>query len=284
MSILKCTNPNYIRVDYNWSLSKKKHKPRVGFMSREEYLEFESTPLSRKFKTRCRKCLACKLYQGYEWSNRLIAEESKTEITYFLTFTYAPEYYDLDLINDTPLRDIQLFMKRLRKRFKDVNLKYYVVGELGGQTLRYHYHMILFSPVKLFQDKRFFKYFHDYPYYRSSFLEDIWGKGGVLFNYANANTIKYVANYVNTDDGHVLTRSYSRGLGRDYIVEHKGIDDVYFVNGNLSLAPRYLREKKVFDVKDSKHIKNIDSLELDFEKQSLLRDNLLNKKLIRKKT
>lgn len=46
-------------------------------------------------------------------------------------------------------RDIQLFIKRLRKansKHTDMPaIKYYAVGEYGGRTQRPHYHIILFN-------------------------------------------------------------------------------------------------------------------------------------------
>jgi len=43
--------------------------------------------------------------------------------------------------------DIQKFFKRLRKCHgkKHKSIKYYAVGEYGGQTLRPHYHIVIFN-------------------------------------------------------------------------------------------------------------------------------------------
>lgn len=283
---LTCTNPNYINVDRSWTQSKTKKarpKPRITFLSRNQYLQdFSTTPLSKNYKTRCGKCLACKLHQGYQWSNRLLAESYNTDTTYYITFTFSDDYYDLNIINDTPLRFIQLFMKRLRKKFKGLNLRYYTVGELGGETLRFHYHMILFAPTKLFPDMRPFKRFKGKMYYRSAILESIWQYGGALFNYAVPQTISYVANYINTDNGHVITHSYSRGLGNEYIKDNN-IDNLYFVAGKYGKVPKGLKEIDPYDFMKNDERRDIEALDLNFDEKAEIRDRLLNKKLYRQK-
>lgn len=59
---------------------------------------------------------------------------------------------------DLSKRDIQLFLKRLRKAHESHRgqmqpIKYYAVGEYGGITGRPHYHIILFNAdIELIQD------------------------------------------------------------------------------------------------------------------------------------
>ncbi len=40
---------------------------------------------------------------------------------------------------------MQLFIKRLRKYFNNNKIKYFYCGEYGTQTLRPHYHMIVYN-------------------------------------------------------------------------------------------------------------------------------------------
>ena len=42
-------------------------------------------------------------------------------------------------------RDVQLFMKRLRKKYEDYKMRYFVTSEYGAKNGRPHYHMILFG-------------------------------------------------------------------------------------------------------------------------------------------
>lgn len=103
----------------------------------------------------CGKCPACLRNRQNDWVFRLNEELKIAPYSYFFTLTYRDD--DLPLIGsvkykfDFPClckRDIQLFMKRLRKNIKE-KIKYHVVGEYGPQTLRPHYHGLLFSFVPI---------------------------------------------------------------------------------------------------------------------------------------
>ena len=93
----------------------------------------------------CGKCMNCLTNRRESWIIRLI-EEFKTKKATFLTLTYNDEnlvYAD----GEKPTlskRDVQLFLKRLRKSLKK-SIKYYCVGEYGTRTNRPHYHFILFN-------------------------------------------------------------------------------------------------------------------------------------------
>lgn len=74
---------------------------------------------------------------------------------YFFTLTYDEENepWEVDEMDSFPLpavskRDVQLFIKRLRKRIDQLGLpkiRYVVVSEYGPKTFRPHYHGILFA-------------------------------------------------------------------------------------------------------------------------------------------
>jgi hypothetical protein len=60
----------------------------------------------------------------------------------FATLTYDDEHLPED--GSVHKRDVQLFLKRLRKHYKKP-LRYFAVGEYGESSLRPHYHIILFG-------------------------------------------------------------------------------------------------------------------------------------------
>lgn len=95
----------------------------------------------------CGRCFACKATRISGWSFRLQEEAKHARTAYFVTLTYDEQTVPLTKNNMMTLdkRDIQLFMKKLRKAHPGVKLKYYVAGEYGGRTMRPHYHMILFN-------------------------------------------------------------------------------------------------------------------------------------------
>lgn len=95
----------------------------------------------------CGKCAACLSNRRSDWAVRLEQEFRVSENAHFLTLTYSDEHLCYGAISEfaTLVRsDIQLFMKRLRKRC-DSKLKYYVAGEYGSRTYRPHYHAIIFN-------------------------------------------------------------------------------------------------------------------------------------------
>lgn len=95
----------------------------------------------------CGKCLYCLEKRRVPWTVRLTHERrfwSRFGITtYFVTLTYD----ELNLPKDgVSKRDIQLFLKRLRKYYASLEsnpLKYFCVSEYGPTTHRAHYHLIL---------------------------------------------------------------------------------------------------------------------------------------------
>lgn len=103
----------------------------------------------------CGKCAYCLVNKRSSWQFRLFHEMRTQEYPgYFLTFTYDEKHVKRTEAGRLSLRfkDIQLFMKRLRKA--KYYAKYICVGEYGPQTLRPHYHSILWTdaPVE-FLDK-----------------------------------------------------------------------------------------------------------------------------------
>lgn len=105
----------------------------------------------------------------------------------FITLTYAEENlpYTLDGQKTLCKRDIQLFMKRLRKYYDSKNnknpkeIRYYFCGEYGSKHKRPHYHAIIFGAL-LDVDT----------------LSRLWPHGLVHVGTCTADSIQYVAGYV----------------------------------------------------------------------------------------
>lgn len=110
------------------------------------------------------------------------------------TLTYSdehvPEGYSLRY------RDVQLFMKRLRKRIAGVSVdadglrpvRFFCAGEYGGETYRPHYHMVFFN-VRLPDEVRRGKYLY------SDVVEELWKLGRVVMDDLTAESAAYVAGY-----------------------------------------------------------------------------------------
>lgn len=89
----------------------------------------------------CGKCLACLHNSRSEWIFRLEQEFKYSKGALFVTLTYDDKHYPGELQK----RDVQLFMKRLRKADGTNSVRYFAVGEYGSKSGRAHYHILLFN-------------------------------------------------------------------------------------------------------------------------------------------
>ena len=131
-------------------------------------------------------------------------------------------------------RDLQLFMKRLRKRFPDQTIRFFACGEYGSLNLRPHFHIVLFGlelddayPWKLNKAGQ--------PLYRSPSIEKCWPFGFALFGAVSWQSCAYTARYVLKKRGGDLASFYDTfnmepefclmsrrpGIARKYYDEHK---------------------------------------------------------------
>lgn len=104
----------------------------------------------------CGQCVGCRISRAREWADRLMLEKQYHDSAYFVTLTYNDEhvpksYYshpetgEAQPVFTLNKRDVQLFMKRLRKAKPRDDIRFYLCGEYGPQTWRPHYHLILFG-------------------------------------------------------------------------------------------------------------------------------------------
>lgn len=216
----------------------------------------------------CGKCLYCLEKRRLPWTVRLTHERrywSRFGIpTYFVTLTYDEANLPKDGVSK---RDIQLFMKRLRKSYnslEDNKLKYFCASEYGPTTHRAHYHLILFGLNRNLSTAL-------------RIISNSWNKGFVKVSRVKPARIKYVTKYStkffdklnesnsdNYDEDSSRSkctpefRLISKGIGISFVSPQNidfyrnnpdklflMLDDVKFV------LPRYYRDK-IFDTNDLK--------------------------------
>lgn len=146
---MRCLNPILLQ---NVGIKKDKN---LTFNSYELEHDPYILELDRKNKKQgiilapCGKCYACKTKRVNDWYIRTIHEHTSKEyyktFMYFITFTYNNNHIGN---NSLDYRDIQLFMKKLRKEYKEP-LKFLCVGEYGYKSGRKHFHMVIFGFKKL---------------------------------------------------------------------------------------------------------------------------------------
>lgn len=128
-----------------------------------DYLQSYDTFGRSKISVPCGKCSVCIVNNAQEWRTRLEIEWNESSSAHFITLTYDESHIPYVRYSDTtstPIdvpcvskRDVQLFLKRLRKRFSECRIRYFFVSEYGPSTFRPHYHAILFGLPRLSDDR-----------------------------------------------------------------------------------------------------------------------------------
>lgn len=135
----------------------------------------------------CGNCIGCRMDKAKEWKVRNCLELQEHKEAYFLTLTYDDEHLpseDGELVLNK--RDIQLFLKRIRK-YGDY--RYFYCGEYGENTFRPHYHMILYGHLEGFSLQGVGKF-------TCPVVDQCWKLGYVLIEPVTPGNIAYVCGYV----------------------------------------------------------------------------------------
>lgn len=216
-----CLYPKQIHV---------KHKLPNGHIVEEE----EFTTVS------CGKCIECCERYSNEWANRIMLEAKYHEKNCALTLTYNDENLPKD--GSVSRREVQLFMKRLRKAIAPIKVRFFACGEYGAKGKRPHYHVIIFGYD--FEDKDYYFTSNDgNDFFRSPLLEKIWPKGYSLVGPFNRNSAKYCAKYLNKLDRHEqkgLTRPFTQmslGIGFQALGEIDLNHDRFYLDGKAYPLP-----------------------------------------------
>jgi len=141
----------------------------------------------------CGQCIGCRLDRSKQWAIRMQHEASLHQDNCFITLTYSDDKLPGD--GGLCLRDFQLFMKRLRKRFSGQLIRFFHCGEYGDDTSRPHYHSILFGCN--FSDRVLFsKSDSGHSVFVSPTLTDLWGLGHAVVGDFTFESAAYCARYV----------------------------------------------------------------------------------------
>lgn len=139
----------------------------------------------------CGQCIGCRLERSRQWALRCMHEASLYSDSCFVTFSYSEAHLPKDF--SLSKRHFQLFMKRLRKKFRSV--RFFHCGEYGEDTKRPHYHALLFNVH--FSDRVFLKANgRGDRLYTSETLDRLWGLGSCWIGAVTFESAAYVARYV----------------------------------------------------------------------------------------
>lgn len=205
-----CTSPNIMTWTGKYHPS---GKPKLNFLPHCKYDDILKSGIPF-IQVPCGKCLECRIQHSKMWADRCVLEAKQYDHNYFVTLTYdilPPAWHDDNsgkFYAEGSLypKDLQNFLKRLRKRFQGINIRFLASGEYGSSSLRCHFHLILFNcplddlstTFKMLVDGKEKIHILDNPnYYFSQTIYDAWHKKGMItvcpFNFTTA---QYVANYV----------------------------------------------------------------------------------------
>lgn len=170
-----------------WSASRLNRNGKRNIVFRPE-----AGALYRPLGLPCGTCVACLLERSRQWAVRCTHEASLSESNCFVTLTYDDEH--LPWASSLYGRDVQLFLKRLRKEFSDETIRYFLCGEYGERFGRPHYHLLLFGFD--FSDKVILGSRRGQSIWRSPCLERLWPYGRSEIGSVTFESAAYVARYV----------------------------------------------------------------------------------------
>lgn len=140
----------------------------------------------------CGQCIGCRLERSRQWAMRCVHEAQLHDENCFITLTYNDDH--LPKNKSLVKSDFQLFMKRFRKQFSSIKIRFFHCGEYGTLNQRPHYHAIIFGFN--FPDLVLFSQRDSVRVYTSEILAKLWGKGFVTVGDVTFESAAYVARYV----------------------------------------------------------------------------------------
>ncbi|MDR2964472.1 MAG: hypothetical protein LBU88_01710 [Treponema sp.] len=197
--------------------------------------------------------MACRIRQTGEWTLRVMHELHGT-VGSFITLTYSKE--NLPEGGTLVKRDLQLFIKRLRKYIGKQKIKFIASGEYGeSETKRPHYHIITIG----WRHDPKATYKVAYGQRASKEIEKLWLYGNNTIGSADRDAVQYTVGYIRKKlNGEMAETEYSgklapfqlqsQGIGLNYAKEHieTVVSERGFTNKGKHVGlPRYYWKKLI---------------------------------------
>jgi len=180
----------------------------------------------------CGRCIGCRRERSRQWAVRCKHEASLHKENCFVTLTFDDEH--LPYRGSLDYRSFQLFMKRLRK-FSKTPVRFFMCGEYGTQTMRPHFHAILFGFD--FPDKKRWQKRGKYDVFKSEILAKLWPFGLHEIGQVSFDSAQYVAAYC-------IKKEYGKDNDPRVIAKYGRVDpdtgEFYLLErefGQMSLKP-----------------------------------------------
>lgn len=182
---VSCFNPMLAR---NGRSRYASGKPVLVFRRKDSPLSPDLFPISIP----CSQCVGCRLEYSRQWAVRCVLESKLHKDNCFVTLTYKDmpgKSLDMTSLNK---RDLQLFLKRVRKRYGE-GIRFYAAGEYTVK-FRPHFHILFFGLD--FVDKTYWSLAPSgEKLYRSVELEKLWTHGFSSIGSVTFESAGYVARY-----------------------------------------------------------------------------------------
>lgn len=208
----------------------------------------------------CGKCLNCKKRRANDWIIRIKAEEKIHTSALFVTLTYEQPPITAKGWPTVQKSCVQNFFKRLRFNTGRKNIRYYLCAEYGSQTMRPHYHAIIFNANEEEITKAW------------TYENENIKNGHIHFGTVGGASINYTVKYMMKDKKIPLHRNddrnpefaiMSQGLGKSYMTKemitwHRNNKASYTVQegGIKNALPRYYRDK-IFSEEERKYMTSV---------------------------
>lgn len=157
-------------------------------------------------KVPCGKCYNCLVNERSQWAFRLFNQAENSTSNFFITLTYDNDHLPITTVNNKIYFILQKsFMQRWLKnlvqylrKYYNVVVKYYLVGEYGWKNGRPHYHLHLFD------------FPEDLDLYE--FLKIRWSFGGFFIGSTSGASAMYTTK-------HNIVKQLDSSLNPNYEVE-----------------------------------------------------------------
>lgn len=196
----------------------------------------------------CGKCPSCVSLYRRVWSTRCMLESLYHLENCFLTLTF--DNYHLPKDVSGVRREVQLFLKRVRKMYPLIDIRYFGCIERGGVTKRLHAHLILFGLS--FEADSWLVGVNEIkqPVKSSKILLKLWKNGFANFGSVTRESCSYVAGYsmkkkldLERDKDVAIMMSTRPAIGKRFYDDKKQLlylsDRVYSLDLHGVPVPRY---------------------------------------------
>lgn len=208
----------------------------------------------------CGHCFNCKTARAKSWAYRCVLEASLYPDNAFITLTYDNKHLPKD--KKLSKKHFRLFIKRLRVLYPGI--RYFACGEYGPQTLRPHYHAIVFNWFPKDAQAIGPGEYGGYRYL-SKELDKIWANGSTELGDVSLASAGYVARYtlkkLGSNTGEFITMSLRPGIGFRYFQEHiydiYDTDKIYFNFGKNKAVTPFRYFDKLFNEIDAKKLEEL---------------------------